>query len=62
MLRQRGITTGLIVDLGRGTGVCAGVLTRAGYSVLSVDTSSSMLRIARRCAPRPSLCGIAISN
>jgi SAM-dependent methyltransferase len=51
-LRARGLRSGLVVDLGCGSGVAAEALTRAGYDVLGVDLSPAMLSIARRRAPR----------
>lgn len=51
ILRRRGITGGLIVDLGCGSGRWALVLNRAGYQVLGVDQSRAMIRLARRIAP-----------
>ena len=51
-LRRAGIGSGLVVDLGCGSGIWARALTDAGYDVLGVDPSAAMLRIARRRAPR----------
>ncbi|HMC64286.1 MAG TPA: class I SAM-dependent methyltransferase, partial [Gemmataceae bacterium] len=51
MLRQSGITKGLVVDLGCGSGIWARELTSAGYDVLGVDISQSMLALARQKAP-----------
>ena len=50
-LHQRGIRTGLIVDLGCGSGILARALTAAGYRVLGVDISPAMIRMARKAAP-----------
>lgn len=52
ILARNGIGKGLVVDLGCGSGVWAQELTRAGYEVLGIDISESMIRIARRRAPR----------
>ncbi len=52
VLRQRGLTGGLVVDLGCGSGLWAEELTAAGYDVLGVDISPAMIEIARRRAPR----------
>ena len=49
-LRRAGIGSGLVVDLGCGSGIWARALTDAGYDVLGVDPSAAMLRIARRRA------------
>ena len=51
MLRRNGVRNGLVVDLGCGSGLWARELTRAGYDVLGVDISASMIRLARRKAP-----------
>jgi len=51
ILRRNGVTDGLVVDLGCGSGRWARELTRAGYAVWGVDQSSAMIRIARRVAP-----------
>src|SRR5436309_2695675 len=48
----RGIHGGLVVDLGCGSGIWAEELLAAGYDVLGVDISASMIRLARRRAPR----------
>jgi SAM-dependent methyltransferase len=50
-LRHAGITSGLVVDLGCGSGIAAEVLTEAGYSVFGVDQSAPMLELARRRVP-----------
>lgn len=51
ILRRSRVGGGLVVDLGCGSGVWARELTRAGYKVLGIDISESMIRIARRRAP-----------
>lgn len=51
-LRQRGILSGLVVELGCGSGVFAHALLKAGYDVLGIDYSPYMLRLARRRARR----------
>lgn len=53
-LARAGIRRGLVVDLGCGSGLLARHLTDNGYSVLGIDASPAMLRIARRVAPRAS--------
>jgi SAM-dependent methyltransferase len=52
ILRRNGIHSGLIVDLGCGSGLLAQELTKAGYELLGIDFSEAMLRIARRRAPQ----------
>jgi SAM-dependent methyltransferase len=51
LLRTHRIENGLIVDLGCGGGIWARRLLEAGYRVLGVDISESMIRIARKNAP-----------
>lgn len=45
------IKDGLIVDLGCGSGLWARELTEAGYRVLGIDISESMIAIARNRVP-----------
>src|SRR5205823_390225 len=52
IFRRHGITKGLVVDLGCGSGIWAAELIRAGYDVLGVDISESMIRLARKKAPQ----------
>jgi len=52
ILRQAGIPSGLVVDLGCGSGLWARELVRAGYDVVGIDISAAMIDIARRRAPR----------
>lgn len=51
ILRQAGIRTGLVVDLGCGSGIWAAELMRHGYEVLGIDSSSSMIELAGKRAP-----------
>ncbi|MBX7164934.1 MAG: class I SAM-dependent methyltransferase [Pirellulales bacterium] len=51
-LRRAGHTSGLVVDLGCGSGILAAELTQAGYDVLGYDISPPMIELARRRAPR----------
>ena len=63
LLRAQKIKSGLVVDLGCGSGVLAERLIRAGYVVLGVDMSKAMLRLARKRAPRgPIRARVAISD
>ena len=48
---RNGMRGGLVVDLGCGSGLWAGELTRAGYRVLGIDISEAMVELARRRAP-----------
>lgn len=52
ILRQNGITSGLVVDLGCGSGIWARELSDSGYGVLGVDISPAMIAIARKRVPR----------
>jgi SAM-dependent methyltransferase len=52
IFRRHGITEGLVVDLGCGSGIWAAELIRAGYEVLGVDQSEAMIRLARKKAPQ----------
>lgn len=52
ILSQSGITSGLVVDLGCGSGIWASELSCAGYDVLGVDISPAMIEIARKRVPR----------
>ena len=48
ILRQGGVTSGLGVDLGCGSGLWARELAGAGYDVLGIDISAAMIDIARK--------------
>ena len=52
ILRQAGIATGIVVDLGCGSGLWARELVKAGYDVLGIDISEAMIDIARRRVPQ----------
>ena len=47
LLREYGITDGLMLDLGCGTGKLTRLLAEAGYDMIGVDNSTDMLEIAR---------------
>jgi len=49
--RLCGVRTGLVVDLGSGSGTWAKALIRSGYEVLGVDASTAMIRLARKRVP-----------
>lgn len=51
ILRSSGISGGLVVDLGCGSGLWARVLADARYEVLGIDISEEMIALARRRAP-----------
>ncbi len=51
ILRQHGVRSGRVVDLGCGSGVWARELCEHGYEVVGVDISPAMIRLARERAP-----------
>ena len=51
ILAQNNLREGLIVDLGCGSGLSALEFTKAGYRVLGVDISESLIAIARNRVP-----------
>jgi SAM-dependent methyltransferase len=51
LLRQNGITVGVVVDLGCGSGIWARALADAGYKVVGVDISPAMIELARPRVP-----------
>ena len=50
ILRQSGINSGLVIDLGCGSGRWARELNRNGYAALGVDQSPAFIRLARKIA------------
>ena len=50
-LRRRGVDSGLVVDLGCGSGILAGAMSAAGYDVLGFDISPAMVAKARDRVP-----------
>lgn len=46
LLREHGITDGLILELGCGTGTFTELLAKAGYDMIGVDNSAEMLEVA----------------
>ena len=51
ILRQNGLRSGRVVELGCGSGRLARALLAAGFEVVGFDISPSMVRLARRNAP-----------
>lgn len=49
-LTERGLNSGLIVELACGSGISCELLMQAGYDVLGYDISASMVEMARRRA------------
>lgn len=47
-LKNAGISNGLVLDLGCGTGTMTELLAKAGYDMIGVDLSDRMLNIAMR--------------
>jgi SAM-dependent methyltransferase len=47
--------SGLVVELGCGSGITSEIVSAAGYDVLGIDISADMLAIARKRAPNASL-------
>jgi SAM-dependent methyltransferase len=52
LLRRHGMTKGLVIDLGCGTGIWAAELSKAGYDVLGIDVSQAMITLAKKKAPK----------
>ena len=51
ILRRNGTRTGLVVDLGCGSGLWARALCDAGYEVHGIDISAAMVNLARERVP-----------
>jgi SAM-dependent methyltransferase len=51
ILKRHGLYSGLVVDLGCGTGIWAAALIQAGYDAAGVDISPAMIELARARAP-----------
>jgi len=47
LLKEYGITSGLVLELGCGTGKMTRLLDQAGYELIGVDRSEEMLQIAK---------------
>jgi SAM-dependent methyltransferase len=52
LLRGNGITDGIVVDLGCGSGIWARALADSGYEVVGVDISPAMIELARHRVPQ----------
>ena len=50
-LRRQGLDSGLIIDLGCGSGILAEAISAAGYAVLGIDISPAMVAMARDRVP-----------
>jgi SAM-dependent methyltransferase len=51
-LRRKAVTTGVIVELGCGSGIMTEAVSTAGYDVLGFDLSEAMISLARKRAPK----------
>jgi SAM-dependent methyltransferase len=51
LFRQHGITEGVVVDLGCGSGIWARALADSEYEVIGVDISPAMIELARQRVP-----------
>lgn len=51
-LRRYGLKKGHVIDLGCGSGVWAKDLIKGGYSVLGIDISPDMIKLARQNVPK----------
>jgi SAM-dependent methyltransferase len=51
ILRQRGISRGLVVDFGSGSGILAECVSKADYEVLGFDVSRAMIELASKRVP-----------
>ena len=58
LLKEQGVTEGLLLDLGCGTGSLTELLADAGYDMIGVDNSEEMLELAwkRRNSPEKIFC------
>lgn len=52
ILAQAGMTAGLVIDLGCGSGLSTQALVQAGYQAIGVDLSAAMIAIARSRVPQ----------
>jgi SAM-dependent methyltransferase len=51
LLERQGFESGLVVELGSGSGITAQLVTKGGYDVLGVEVSPDLVEIARGRAP-----------
>ena len=52
ILKAGGVGTGTLVDLGCGSGLWARVAQNAGFSVIGIDRSPAMVRLARKISSK----------
>ncbi len=55
LLKEYGVTKGLVADLGCGTGTITEYLNQAGYDMIGIDSAEEMLEIAREKADEKGL-------
>lgn len=51
-LQASKLTSGLVVDLGSGSGIVAETLVESGYDVLGIDISQAMVRLSSKRVPK----------
>jgi SAM-dependent methyltransferase len=51
-LRKREIKSGLVIDLGCGSGILSRAVSESRYDVLGIDISEAMIELAQQRAPR----------
>jgi SAM-dependent methyltransferase len=51
IFRARGVRAGVLVDLGCGSGLWARLAQQAGFSVIGIDSSPAMIRLAKKVSP-----------
>jgi SAM-dependent methyltransferase len=55
LLKTAGLDTGMVVDLGCGSGILVGIVSDAGYEAVGIDISADTIELAKRNAPHASL-------
>ena len=53
MMRQNGVDSGIVLELGCGTGTMTRLLSRAGYDMIGIDRSPEMLQVAMEKETQP---------
>ena len=62
LLRRRGIESGLVVEIGCGSGRMARELLRGGYDLVGFDVSPAMIRLARQTAPEGTFRAVSVAK
>lgn len=52
IFQHANIRSGLVLDLGCGTGIWSKILTDCGYQALGIDVSAAMIKMAKKYAPK----------